>query len=452
MNIFVDIVLLGWIPIIILLFGIVPARRAVIVAFIGAWLFLPVAGFSITGLPDFTKMTATSYGAMLGVVLFDASRLTRFRPTWIDIPIVVYCAVPMATSLSNGLGLYDGASSVFHTTISWGLPYLIGRLYFSDLEGLRELAIGIFVGGLVYVPLCLYEIRMSPQLHDMIYGFHQHRFGQTKRFGGWRPMVFMQHGLAVGTWMAAASLVGVWLWHTKALTQIRQAPMLLLLPILVATTIMCKSMNAIVLLILGVSSLCITRLAHLRLALVCILLIPPTYMFTRVSGIWSGAHLVRLTSDVINEERAQSINARLQYEELLITKALQRPAFGWGGWGRNRVYDERGKDLTVTDGLWIIAFGKTGLVGLCALTATFLVPLTLLLWRWPIGMWYHPATAPAAVVAVLLGLFMVDSLLNAMVNPIFTLGAGGLGGMIANDLRGAGANQRGTPTGRVKCW
>lgn len=451
MNLSSDIALLGWIPFILLLFGLLPPRRAVIVAFIGAWLFLPIAGYSIEGLPDFTKLTATSYGAMLGVVLFDAARLIRFRPSWIDLPMFVFCLAPMATSLLNGLGVYDGVSAIAASVITWGLPYFIGRLYFSDLAGLRELAIGIFVGGLVYLPLCLYEIRMSPQLHNMIYGYHQHSFAQTKRFGGWRPMVFMQHGLAVGLWMTAASLTGIWLWHSGSLRRIFNVPTGWLCAAVFVTTLMCKSMNAIVALILGVSSLWITRLTHLRLGLVCILLIPPTYMFTRVSGIWSGAHLVRLTSDVINEERAQSINARLQYEELLITKALQRPAFGWGGWGRNRVLDERGKDLTVTDGLWIITFGKTGLVGLCALTATFLVPLTLLLWRWPIGMWYHPATAPAAVVAVLLGLFMVDSLLNAMVNPIFTLGAGGLGGMIADDLRGAGATQRGNPTGRVKC-
>ena len=35
--------------------------------------------------------------------------------------------------------------------VRWQLPYLIGRLYFSDAEGLRELAIGIVIGGLACV-------------------------------------------------------------------------------------------------------------------------------------------------------------------------------------------------------------------------------------------------------------------------------------------------------------
>ena len=27
----------------------------------------------------------------------------------------------------------------------------------------------------------------------------------------------------------------------------------------------------------------------------------------------------------------------------------QRPLFGWGGWGRSRVFNERGDDITIAD-------------------------------------------------------------------------------------------------------
>ena len=66
------------------------------------------------------------------------------------------------------------------------------------------------------MPLCLYEIRMSPQLHYLVYGFYPSFFGMSVRFGGYRPTVFLQHGLAVGMWMTSASLVGVWLWYSRA--------------------------------------------------------------------------------------------------------------------------------------------------------------------------------------------------------------------------------------------
>src|SRR4051812_32677503 len=60
MNFFAQLVLIAWIPLLMLLFGIVPPRRAVIVASVVAWLFLPVAEFKLPGLSDYSKTTATT--------------------------------------------------------------------------------------------------------------------------------------------------------------------------------------------------------------------------------------------------------------------------------------------------------------------------------------------------------------------------------------------------------
>ena len=170
MTIAAFIALFGWIPFVLALFLVLPARRAILVAYMGAWMFLPMAGVRLTALPDFGKIMAANLAVLLGVALFDAGRLLTFRPRLIDLPIAAWFICPFFSSLINGLGAYDGASSVFGNVMTWGIPYLIGRLYFSDLPSLRELAIAIFIGGLIYVPFCLWEIRMSPQLHAMIYG------------------------------------------------------------------------------------------------------------------------------------------------------------------------------------------------------------------------------------------------------------------------------------------
>ena len=143
--------------------------------------------YSIPGLPDWTKTSATSISLMLGLLIFDFNRILAFRPRWIDLPMALWCLLPLPSSMANGLGFYDGFSTSLNQVFTWALPYLFGRIYLGDAEGLRELAIGLFIGGLVYVPLCAYEIRMSPQLHSMVYGFHQHSFLMTHRFGGWRP-------------------------------------------------------------------------------------------------------------------------------------------------------------------------------------------------------------------------------------------------------------------------
>jgi len=310
------------------------------------------------------------------------------------------------------------------------LPYLIGRLYFSDLHGLRDLAIGVFIGGLIYVPLCLFEIRMSPQLHRLVYGFHG-TWGQNFRFGGYRPTVFMQHGLMVGMWMTAASLIGVWLWFSGSLKRLWSVPLGWLVPPLVITTVLVKSFGALALLVAGVAVLLSGKFSKSALPVLCLALVPVLYVPTRASGHWSGSEVVEAAAVVANDERSRSLGARMDYENILAKKALQRPVLGWGGWGRNRVYDERGKDISITDGFWIIALGVNGFVGLISIYGAFLLPVFLLILRLPRAIWGRGIYGPLSVLSVLLVLYMIDCITNGMINPIFTLICGGVSGVAA---------------------
>src|SRR3712207_5078886 len=112
MQFLVTLALFGWIPVVFLLFALLPPRRAVIAAFLLAWLFLPMAGFKIAGLPDYTKMSATCFGVLLASAVFDPDRLLSFRFSWVDLPAAVFCTSPFVTSVVNGLGMYDGMSMV----------------------------------------------------------------------------------------------------------------------------------------------------------------------------------------------------------------------------------------------------------------------------------------------------------------------------------------------------
>ena len=443
---FAHIVMIAWIPLVIGLFAVMPARRAVIASFLCAWLFLPMIGYALPGLPDYTKMSATCVGVLLGVALFDGARLLSFRPRLIDLPMAAWCVCPFASAISNGLGPYEAVSAVLANVITWGLPYLAGRLYFSDLAGLRELAIGIFIGGLVYLPLCLFEIRMSPQLHQLVYGFHQHSFGQTMRFGGWRPTVFMQHGLMVGMWMAAASLIGLWLWLTGALKRLWNIPISWLVLALMATTLLCKSTGAVALLAIGAVALLAAGKLKTLVPVLCLLLVPPTYMALRASGAWSGESLVALVNSAVGVERAQSLDTRFRNETILADKALQRPVFGWGRFGRSRVYDKTGRDVSVTDGLWMITLGETGLAGLVAFTAVFVVPPLVLLRRVPARRWGSAAGAPAVAFCMLAIIYTIDNLLNGMVNPVFALAIGGLSGAVWLARTRTASARRAVPT------
>jgi hypothetical protein len=424
-NILVPITLFGFIPFCFLLFSLLPPRKAVIYNFLIAWLFLPMSDLPIHGFTDYNKMSAACFGVIIGIFIFDFDAILAFRPSIWDIPMFVWCTCPFLSSMGNDLGPYDGLSNIAYQVTDWGLPYFIGRLYFTDLKGLRELAHGIILGGLLYVPLVWYEIRMSPQLHKMVYGYTQYEFSQSKRYGGWRPMVFMQHGLAVSMWMTTAAMTAFWLWWSKTIDRVMGIKIGWAALVLLVTAAAMHSVGAIALMGLGLVVLWLTRVTRWSIWIILLTLAPPTWIFVRTTDIWTGDDLVAFLKEH-DPRSADSLRIRLKSERVLSTRALESPVYGWTGW---KLYDNNELDKGVPDQMWIIAFGKYGLIGLISMTVSLLIPVLLLAWRIPVPYWSHPGAAPAAALGVLLTLHMSDMCFNAMVNPIFILCAGGLTGM-----------------------
>jgi len=443
-NIFVPIALFGWIPFVSWLFSRMHPRQAAAIAFAAAWMFLPVAEIPFKGLPDYTKVTATCTGIFLAAWIYDRERLLQFRLMAVDIPMLLWCTCPLLSSIANGLGVYDGLSESMYQSFKWGLPYCVGRVYFSDLKSINILGVVIFIGGLLYIPFCLEEMAMSPQLHRLVYGFHQHSFAQTLRGGGFRPMVFMEHGLMVGMWMISASMIGLWLTYSGILpnlfnalpfgSYLRRIPLPLLLASLVVTTGLMKSTGAFVLFVLGLSTLYLSNKLKTTAIIWILLCTPPAYMVARSTGWWTGESLTTSISEKFSAERGQSLQFRFDNEKILVDKALDNAIFGWGGWNRSRVFDDNGKDLTVTDGLWIITLGTKGLYGLVLLTAVIFLPVVLLLYRTTPAKWNTREYGAISVMSILLALYMIDCLLNGMVNPIFMLYNGGLCGLLAKGV------------------
>jgi hypothetical protein len=428
-----------------------PAPRTVLALYIGGFLFLPVASFDLPAFSNFTKVSAIALSVAAGIALFDSQRLVRFKPRWIDLPIAVFCMCPIATSLSNGLGLYNGCASALQESVTFGLPYLTGRLYFTDLKGHRLLATGIFIGGLVYIPLCLFELRFSPQLHRLTYGFHQHEFVQTIRYGGFRPMVFLNHGLMLGMWMSIASLIGILLWRSGTLKRALGMPISLLVPALVATTVLCRSTGAILLLATGLALMFGVKWMRSGIPIACLVATPILYIAVRASDVWSGAQAVEMARS-FGEERAQSIQFRFDAEDMLVRRALEQPVFGWGGFGRSMIRDDApdpSSQHIVVDGLWILVFGMYGAVGLAALVGVFLLPIVALWRRLPPRTWSHPSVLPVGLGCLVAGLFLADCLMNALVNPIYFMILGGVASVAMSSRKALALQLTGRTATRV---
>ncbi|TWT44055.1 hypothetical protein RAS1_04610 [Phycisphaerae bacterium RAS1] len=420
-------VLAGWLIITQIIFIAFSPRRAVILAFLLGWMFLPPAGIALPGMPDLTKVSVTSLAVLIGIAFFDPLRYLSFRPRWIDVPMLVYCLAPIASSVSNQLGVYDGLSSAMRQTLLWGVPYFVARLYLTNFAALRELAVLTFVGGLIYMPLCWWEIRMSPNLNYHLYGFGGAGIEYVKELGvlGSRPRVFMGNALACGMFLSAACLSGIWLYSAAGLRRLGQYSTKPLVILLVITALLCKNLGALLILLMGAGVYLGWRNGFKSAALYAMIALPPAYMLIRASGSWAAEPLVTAVAQ-FHQRRAESLQTRLINEDMLAAKALQRPWFGWGGWGRNRIVNEQGQDITLIDGIWVNALGINGVIGLAALTLALLGPPLLFVRRYPAAAWGDPDITVGALLATLVVMSMVDNLFNGFPNPAFLLAAGGL--------------------------
>jgi tetratricopeptide (TPR) repeat protein len=422
MSFFAQIILIAWLPITLFLFLLMPARRAVVAGTISGWLLLPPLSFNFPGLPDYSKTTAITVGILLGTVIFEFHRLRSFRLRWFDVPMLMWCLCGFLSSISNDLGVYDGLSTLLKQMTTWMFPYLIGRLYLTDSAGLRELALGMVIGGVCLIPLCVFEFVMSPQLLPWVYGLRTMLY---VRYGGFRPHVFFATGLELGLWMNVVTLTAWWLWWTGQLKRLFGMPGGAIFAALLITSILCRSTGATVLLIAGASLLWICWRTKTTWAMWCILLVAPIFYAVRIPNLWSGEGLLPLLEASLGSDRAGSLSWRIENENAFTAHALNRPALGWGGWGRNLVKDQNNFTRGI-DALWIIVFTSNGFFGLALMTTALSLPVVLFLVRFRASQWGSPSLAHVAVIAVILNLFLIDCLLNAMLNAIYIIAAGGL--------------------------
>jgi hypothetical protein len=180
------------------------------------------------------------------------------------------------------------------------------------------------------------------------------------RDDGFRPMVFMGHGLLAAFFLMTATVGAAALW--RAQIRLMQISNSVLFFYLGAVLVLCKSLAALV---YGSFLSLIVAFAKPRLqlriaaAIVSIALLYPTL---RSFDLFPTNTVLNLASS-ISADRAQSLQTRFDNEGALLERASEKLWFGWGRFGRNRIYDMYGKDVTLTDGQWIITTGQFGVIG-----------------------------------------------------------------------------------------
>ncbi|MEQ8891231.1 MAG: hypothetical protein RID93_26505, partial [Sandaracinaceae bacterium] len=214
--------------------------------------------------------------------------------------------------------------------------------------------------------------RLSPQLHNWLYGFHQMDFSMTMRFGGYRPMIFMLTGLATAMFILSTALAAAARWRAGMSKPWATLWLSLIL-------LLCKSTGAIIYGVFVIPLVAWVKKPRMWLP-VGLALMVLFFPLLRGTDIFPTDTLVQWAHN-ISEERALSLWFRFDQEDQLLERARERMIFGWGTYSRNRVYHpETGEDLSITDGDWMIQFGTRGVVGFVGLYG-LLVVAVIVAWR-----------------------------------------------------------------------
>ncbi|MEM1340747.1 MAG: hypothetical protein AAGF68_00410 [Pseudomonadota bacterium] len=451
-------VLFSWLIVAIVLFKRLPLQLAIICTIVGGHLLLPSetrVAIDLPLLPQIDKILLPSVAAMLMamVVMRQNAQTVRHRtptqdsapgmvlPGWIPrskigfvLSLMLAGGVVMMVLTNSDPVRYPGVYlpgqrpyDIFSQLLYWGvlfLPMLLGRKFLADTEGHRLLLVVLCLSAFFYSFLALYEVRMSPRLNEILYGFFPHDWQQHRRGGGWRPIVFLNHGLILGIYMASAVIAAAMLVRISSGSA--KAGYAALLVWLAGALLLGKTLGALILAMIFVP---LALLAPVRIQLLVATIVAGVVI---LYPMLRGASVVPLNDIVaffegVAPDRAGSLAFRFENEEMLLAHANERPLFGWSGWSRWRVFDpDTGQDITTVDGFWVITIGESGWIGYLARFGLFCGPLIVFFLRrkrFSVGL-------PTAGLCLVTAATLFDLLPNASATPVFFLTVGALLGRL----------------------
>lgn len=435
-NSFAYLSLLLWPILSLLLFRTKSIEKAILYTFLGGFLFLPVkTSIDLPLLPAFDKYSISTLIVIFGCLVIRHRSITIFKGGGLPSLILVLLLFgTILTVLTNSDGFFTGASyipgmtnhdalSVIVNQFIAVVPFFIGARFFRTYESQLLILKSIVACAFLYSFLILFEIRFSPQLHNWIYGYFPHaQFSQQIRFGGFRPVVFIGHGLAVAMFIVV-SLIALHSLKKYNIVVKKYYNYLYLSVIL----ILCKSIAPLLYGIFAFLSLKFFDSKKILLISLILSCLTFSYPLLKMTNSIPTEKIINLAAE-FDSERAGSLEFRMKNEDILLEKADQRALFGWGGWGRNRVYDNSGKDISVTDGLWIIYYGQYGAVGFLSLFSLMMIPICN---AFMLRKKKHISNDVLGILAshsLILALLMFDQILNASLNSFYWLIAGALYG------------------------
>ncbi len=448
------VAILAWPVVAIALFSLRPRSEALAWTILGGLLALPIqAALKIEMVPALDKFAVASLAAVIGCFLFPARSNDGPRLSGsLKFLLSIYILSPIVTSVLNGdliiigarilpgVGYYDGISAAVSQLIAIA-PLLLGYRFVSRAADVRAVIRVLVIAGLAYSVLMLFEIRFSPQLSRWIYGVSP-SFDIEMRYGGFRPVVFMSNGL-MATMFLSTALIGA---ATLDRLRVKVGPVSAFAVASYFGFVLLLSKSAASLgygLLGGATARWSSPKFQVRVAAM-IAVIALVYPLLRISEAVPTREVVDIAEIIVNHERAYSLKFRFDEEEKLLARANERLWFGWGRFGRNRVYDDQGKDTSITDGQWILTLGQFGIVGFFAQFGLLTFPLFCAAVRIRRLRSAQEAVLCASL-SIIIAFTVLDQLPNASITPWTWFLAGVVSGMTADAGQRSRIAQRTAP-------
>ncbi len=274
----------------------------------------------------------------------------------------------------SGLSSNDIVSMISEPMIAL-VPFFLAVTLMRRTVHFEEVLKVLVLAGAAYAVLALVEVRLSPRLNIWVYGFFQHDWRQHLR-GGYRPIVFLDHGLSLGFFLLTATMASLTLF--RQYTDKRRWRYLGLGACIFAVLLVSRNLGSVILAAVFMPFVLIApkRIQTWVVAGVAIIFL--AYPGLRQAELLPIDDFVEFIAENISQDRADSLRFRLENETDMALRAAEKPLFGWGGWGRARVIDDFGQDTTVADGTWIIILGERGWVGYVCFFGLLTIPMIYL--------------------------------------------------------------------------
>ncbi|MBI2432325.1 MAG: O-antigen ligase family protein [Candidatus Hydrogenedentes bacterium] len=398
--------LIAWIPISFLLMADRDSARGFTLAYLLAILLLP-AGQKIefSGIPDLNKENVTGFGVLLGTIVFHPQLFDRYRFSIADLLIGATMVMFFLTSLTNGFGAYDGVSQALEFFISFGLPVFLARIHIGTLQSLRTFLLALVIAGVACAPFALWEWRMSPQLHQYVYGYFQHVFAQHMRGGAYRPILFFSHGLALGRFFALATFLALMPMRRDLIAYLGKLGNFVFLAPL-AGLLLSQSWGPVMLFVLLCAGYWTIRRRYAFAYVVPVAAF--AWAFSVMAGFNPGYSIVNQIS-AVNADRAESLGYRLDAWQEYQSIIANRPLFGHGGWGHGRISGR------ATDSEVLIYMLQRGFMGTFTYYAWWFCALHMAIWsfrRTKGTIFGQRGAALAVAISLCIAITVVDAALD----------------------------------------